>query len=357
MGTLVDVVATESDGELGGEEFDDALYDHVCRKIVDEGGPDLADAHAQDRAALREEVTDAKHDLAHLSEAFVVWKGTEVAVTREELDSVLDEYLQRSLDRTAALFERDAMRDEGITRDDVDHVLLVSGSTRLPPVQERVEALLGQKPRFDVEPDTVVARGAALHAAEYRDDYHPLAPGQGGPDALSYNIGIESHAGIFIEILEAGARLPAEVTETYTNPADNAAELRTPLWAEGEDGKPVDEAGRVGDIVLEGLPKRPAGDLRLEVTLMIQHDGSLHAEAIETGTKRSSTRFWISMVTTRGRPPRARCWPSRAGPSISLAPAPGMGTLPTADGVVTTWRGNIGIDMWSVAPLLSRPVG
>jgi molecular chaperone DnaK len=287
VGTLVDVVATESDGELGGEEFDDALYEHVRRKIVDEDGPDPADAHEQDRAILREDVTDAKHDLAYLSEAFFVWNGSEVAVTREDLESALDEHIQRTLDRTAALFERDAVQDEGITRDDVDHVLLVGGSTRLPPVQERVEAFFGQEPRFDTDPDTVVARGAALHAAEYRDDYHPLAPGYGDVDALAYNIGIESYDGTFTEILEAGARLPAEVTETYTNTADTAdtaTELRIPLWAEGGDGEPVEEAGRVGDIVLEGFPKRPAGELRLEVTLTVQHDGSLHAEAVETGT-------------------------------------------------------------------------
>jgi molecular chaperone DnaK (HSP70) len=68
------------------------------------------------------------------------------------------------------------------------------------------------------------------------------------------------------------------------NSRDDATNLRIPLWTEGEDGEPVDEAGRVGDIVLEGLPKRPAGELRLEVTLTVQHDGSLHVEAVETGT-------------------------------------------------------------------------
>jgi molecular chaperone DnaK (HSP70) len=203
-------------------------------------------------------------------------------VTREELESVLDEHIQRTLDRTAALFERDAVRDKGITRDDVDHVLLVGGSTRLPPVQERVEAFFGQEPRFDTDPDTVVARGAALHVAEYRDDYHLLLPGYGDVDALAYNIGIESHDGTFIEILETGTRLPTEVTETYTNPADNATKLRIPFWAEGEDGEPVDGAGRLGDIALEGLPKRPAGKLRIEVTVTVQLDGSLHAEAVET---------------------------------------------------------------------------
>ncbi|WP_254824602.1 Hsp70 family protein [Haloglomus halophilum] len=284
VGTLVDVVATESDHELGGEDFDDALYDYVSQKIVDKGGPDPANAHEQDRAALQEEVTDAKHALSYLERELFVWEGVEVEVTREELESVLNEHIQRTIDRTAALFETDAVRDEGITRDDVDHVLLVGGSTRLPPVQERVEAFFGQEPRFDIDPDTVVARGAALQAAEYRDDFHSDRPGHGDADLLAYNIGIESHAGTFIEILETGARLPAEVTETYTNPADNATELRIPLWAEGEDGEPVDEAGRVGDIVLEGLPKRPAGELHLEVTLTVQHDGSLHVEAVETGT-------------------------------------------------------------------------
>jgi molecular chaperone DnaK len=284
VGTLVDVVATESDHELGGEDFDDALYEYVSQKIVDEGGPDPADAHEQDQAALQEEVTDAKHALSYLERELFVWEGVEVEVTREELESALDEPIQRTLDRTAALFETDAVRDEGITRDDVDHVLLVGGSTRLPPVPERVEAFFGQEPRFDTDPDTVVARGAALQATEYRDDYHPLLPGYGDVDALAYNIGIESHAGTFIEILEAGAKLPAEVTQTYTNPTDNATELRIPLWAEGEDGESVETAGRLGDIVLEGLPKRPAGELRLEVTITVQHDGSLHAEAVETGT-------------------------------------------------------------------------
>jgi molecular chaperone DnaK len=236
-----------------------------------------------DQVLLREEVQEAKEDLTYLEQTAFVWENTGVEVSRKEFESVIDEYIQRTIDRTAALFERDAVQDEGITRDDVDHVLLVGGSTRIPLVQKRVEEFFEQEPRFDIDPDTVVARGAALQAAEHRDDSHPPLPGY-DVDALAYNIGIESHAGTFIEILETGARLPAEVTETYTNPADNATELPIPLWAEGEDGEPVDEAGRVGDIVLEGLPKRPAGELRLEVTLTVQHDGSLHAEAVETGT-------------------------------------------------------------------------
>jgi molecular chaperone DnaK len=284
VGAFIDVIATEGDGVLGGEDLDDALYEHVSAKLVDEGGPDPADAHEMDQVLLREEVQEAKEDLTYLEQTAFVWENTGVEVSRKEFESVIDEYIQRTIDRTAALFERDAVRDEGITRDDVDHVLLVGGSTRIPLVQKRVEEFFEQEPRFDIDPDTVVARGAALQAAEYRDDFHSDRSGHGDADLLAYNIGIESHAGTFIEILETGARLPAEVTETYTNPADNATELPIPLWTEGEDGEPVDEAGRVGDIVLEGLPKRPAGELRLEVTLTVQHDGSLHVEAVETGT-------------------------------------------------------------------------
>lgn len=109
--------------------------------------------------------------------------------------------------------------------------------------------------------------------------------------ALTYNIALESHKGAFDEIIEEGVRLPTEVAGAYTNPRDGATKLRISLWIEGEDADPVDMAGRLGDIVLEGLPKRPAGELRLEVTLTIQFDGSLHAEAVEmkTGTTVEAT--------------------------------------------------------------------
>lgn len=295
VGTLVNVVSTEGDGELGGEDFDDALYEHVTQKIVDEGGPDPADAHEQDQADLRDEVKDAKHDLSDLNDTMFVWERTEVEVSREEFESVIDNYIQRTIDKMDALFEKDAVQDEGIGKGDIDNVLLVGGSTRIPLVRDRVEEFFEQEPKYNVDPDTVVARGAALQAAEYREEVpNDMTPDVTIHNVLSHNVGVELDDDTFDEILPEDVNVPTDETRTYTNPRNNISKIRVPVWEKAEDGELVeqaDDAEELGELMLEGIPERPAGELDIEVTFDAGHDGTLTVEAVEleTGTTVETT--------------------------------------------------------------------
>ncbi|WP_254824603.1 Hsp70 family protein [Haloglomus halophilum] len=294
-GALINVVSTEGDGELGGEDFDDALYEHVSQKIVDEGGPDPADAHEQDQASLQKEVKDAKHDLSDLNNTMFVWENTEVEVTREEFESVIDDKIQQTIEKMDALFEKDAVQDEGIDKGDIDNVLLVGGSTRIPLVSERVEAFFEQEPKYNVDPDTVVARGAALQAAEYREEVpDDMTVDVTIHNVLSHNVGVELDDDTFDEILPEDVNVPTDETRTYTNPRDNISKIRVPVWEKAEDGAPVekpDDAEELGELMLEGIPERPAGELDIEVTFDAGHDGTLHVEAVEleTGTTVETT--------------------------------------------------------------------
>ncbi|MFT4933325.1 MAG: molecular chaperone DnaK [Natronomonas sp.] len=295
VGTLVNVVSTEGDGELGGEDFDDALYEYVSQKIVDEGGPDPADAHEQDQAALRKEVKDAKHALSDLNNTMFVWEGTEVEVTREEFESVIDDKIQQTIEKMDALFEKDAVQSEGIGKGDIDNVLLVGGSTRIPLVRDRVEEFFDQEPKYNVDPDTVVARGAALQAAEYREEVPDhMTPDVTIHNVLSHNVGVELDDDTFDEILPEDTNVPADETRTYTNPRDNISKIRVPVWEKAEDGELVeqaDDAEELGELMLEGIPERPAGELDIEVTFDAGHDGTLTVEAVEleTGTTVETT--------------------------------------------------------------------
>ena len=294
-GALINVVSTEGDGELGGEDFDDALYEYVSEKIVDEGGPDPSEVHEQDQAALRKGVKDAKHDLSDLNDTMFVWEGTEVEITRDEFESVIQEYIQETIATIDTLFEKESVQEAGIGKADIDNVLLVGGSTRIPLVRERVEKFFEQEPKYNVDPDTVVARGAALQAAEYREE----VPDEMTPDVtihnvLSHNVGVELDDDTFDEILPEDTNVPTDKKRTYTNPRDNVSKIRVPVWEKAEDGELVEtpeDAEELGELMLEGIPERPAGELDIEVTFNAGHDGTLHVEAVEleTGTTVETT--------------------------------------------------------------------
>jgi molecular chaperone DnaK len=289
--TVINVIGTEGDGELGGEDFDDALYELAREKIAAAGEVDPEDADPQTRSNLRRDLKELKHNLTDLNDDFISYQGDDGTIqldfAREEFEEAIGEKVDTTFEKMDALFEKDAVVAEGISKDDVDSVLLVGGSTRVPIVHERVEEYFDKDPKRNVNPDTVVAQGGAIQAAEYRDDV-PVSelPPHTITNVLSHNVGVQLHDGTFDELLAESVNVPAENDDTYTNPEDNVTTIEIPVWEKGEQGVVLDEDGdseeeQIGDLELSDLPKADEGELDIEVTFVANPDGTLRVEAYE----------------------------------------------------------------------------
>jgi molecular chaperone DnaK len=285
--TIINVVATEGDGELGGEDFDDALYELVREKVDDTDAPDPEEADPQIRANLRQDVKELKHNLSDLTEDFIAYEGEQIDVSREEFEGAIADMVDRTFEKMETLFDRDVVEEEGISRDSVDHVLLVGGSTRVPVIQERVETFFEQEPKLNVDPDTVVARGGAIQAAEFRDEISAAElPPHTITNVLSHNVGVQLNDETFDEMLAENTDVPADASDMYTNPEDNVTRIEVPVWEKGtqdevlESGDDTDEE-RIGDLMLEDLPEADAGELKIEVSFIANPDGTLRVEAHE----------------------------------------------------------------------------
>lgn len=283
----LDVVATEGDQNLGGENFDDALYEHVRQEyIVGDGHPDPNDNESK-RASLRREVKEAKHDLTPRPETtFAFDTGdsmVEVNLTREEFDQVTGHLVERTVENVRELFEHEKV-DE--SPEDVDHVLMVGGSTRIPHVQERVEEFFGMEPLVDANPDTIVARGAAMQSGFYDDDVE-VAQLPVVENVLSHSLGVQTSDGRMDPIFEKNDEVPDTKEEVYSNPQDDVRNIVVRIL-QGEAEMAAD-CETLGEFTLEGITPQPAGEARIEVEFEVAHDGTLTAEAVErdSGTEGS----------------------------------------------------------------------
>lgn len=281
-GANINVISTEGDDQLGGEEIDDALYEHVRQNyIVDEGYPDPENnQHKID--SLRRSLKDLKHDLSESEEVTKTYDSGEgmvaISITRDEFNDVIEDIVDKTFSKMDDLMNKDKVKDAGITKESLDNILLVGGSTRIPLVRERVEEYFGKKPNLDTDPDTVVARGAALNSA-YGDERVELEklPSAGIVDVLSHNLGVETESGAFSEMFEEDVKIPEDVTQTYQNPSDSTSTIIVHAMENGEDGVQLDECDpeSLGDFQIDGVP----GDANIDVTFDVEQDGTLHVEA------------------------------------------------------------------------------
>lgn len=289
---VINVISTEGIGDLGGEDFDDVLYELVRDKIDEEGGLDPEEADAQTRENLRRDLKEVKHNLSDINEDFIVYQGggegVEITITSEEFEDAIRDDVERTFDKVDALFEKDAVTSEGISKDDVDSVLLVGGSTRIPLVANKVEEYFSEEPKRNVNPDTVVAQGGAIQAAEFRDEIDVTElPPHTITNVLSHNVGLELEGGYFDELLAESTNVPTEVSDDYTNPDDNVTKIEIPVWEKGEQDVEVSEDGeeeQIGFLELTDLPKADKGELDIEVTFVANPDGTLRVEAYESVT-------------------------------------------------------------------------
>src|SRR5712664_3717986 len=279
---VVEVKATNGDTHLGGDDFDQRVMDWIADEFKRENGIDLR----KDRMALqrlKEASEKAKCELSttvqtEINLPFVTADATGpkhlvLTLTRAKLESLVADLIERSLTPC-----REAMRQAGVNPGDIDEVILVGGQTRMPKVQEEVKKLFGKEPNRTVNPDEVVALGAAVQAAVLTGEVKDLLL----LDVTPLSLGIETLGGVMTKLIEANTTIPTKKAETFTTASDSQPSVEVHV-VQGE--RPMARDNRtLGRFHLDGIPPAPRNVPQIEVTFDIDANGILNVSARDKAT-------------------------------------------------------------------------
>jgi len=279
---VFEVKATDGDTHLGGDDFDQVIINWLAEEFKKDEGIDLTqDPMALQR--LKEAAEKAKVELSSSTQTEInlpyifpingIPKHLVRTLTRSKFEQLADSLFQRMMEPC-----RKAMKNAGLSNNDIDEVILVGGSTRIPKVQEEVEKFFGRKPSKNVNPDEAVAVGAAIQGGVLTGEVKDVLL----LDVIPLSLGIETLGSVFTKLIESNTTIPSKKTETFSTAADNQPSVEIHVL-QGE--RPLANQNRtLGRFHLDGIPPAPRGVPQIEVTFDVDANGILNVSARDKGT-------------------------------------------------------------------------